>query len=99
MQLEGHVGVRSASTKVVCPSTSKEFDTDDLKEAVKKKFESKLLGVDATDLIVSDGENGPELKAGILVSQLNAGKDEDNPLLVRAPAGEPTFFFSCLCTT
>jgi hypothetical protein len=94
VQLEDAHGARSAPSKVVAASQPAVFDIDTVKDAIKLKFRDVLQGVGASELNVFDGEIGEALKPGALVEDLKAGKDQESPLLVKAPPGEPRL---CLC--
>jgi hypothetical protein len=89
----GADGLTDGPTKAWGPGTASVWDVDALKDSVKLKFPSKLKDTDAAELSVLDSESGEEggeaLKPGVLVENLKAGKDESNPLLVKAPPGEP----------
>uniref|UniRef100_A0A7S0YR23 Uncharacterized protein n=1 Tax=Hemiselmis tepida TaxID=464990 RepID=A0A7S0YR23_9CRYP len=86
VQLVGLDGARSDPARVSAPSQRAVFDVDFVKKQVNKEvFSADLKGVAQSKLHVFDGEEGEVLKAGTLVKELQAGGDEANPLLVKAP--------------
>ena len=71
-------------------STTDCLDIDDLKEVIKNKLSPKLndVPVDEIELYTSNDQNATPLRPGIQLSSLfvgdsYAGKQDDNPLIVR----------------
>jgi len=87
VQLEGLDKARGTSAVVEAPIKRPVFDVDGLKAGVKERFGRGdiLTGVGVAQLEVFDSDDGKPLRAGLLISELNAGHEEQNPLVVKAP--------------